>query len=203
MQHLRAVIHDLKHSNSCLIADQVSGASGKDRLVPEDPVDAALCRVWADKVNRECCSPYYAVLVRKDPKEQKHAIEALISGLRSFSRQLEKTNGPLFLPDAQVGSTQDPWKIQLRDIAPPPEMYRRSRLLHPETEARRVAGVGEWAGSCPRWTLRCCHGHSASTCSSTIAAPPSPSRETTRPSQPISHGWITPSRSRRSPHPGR
>jgi glutathione S-transferase len=81
---------------------QISGARGVDRLVPEDPVDAAQCRIWADKVNRECCSPYYAVLVRKDPGEQRSAFEALVTGLRSFSAQLEKTKGPLFLPDAQV-----------------------------------------------------------------------------------------------------
>lgn len=30
--------------------DAVSGAIGKDRLVPDDPVEAARCRVWADKV---------------------------------------------------------------------------------------------------------------------------------------------------------
>ena len=81
---------------------QVSGARGRERLVPEDPVDAARCRIWADKVNRECCSPYYSVLVRKDPKEQQLAFEALITGLRSFSSELEKSEGPLFLPDAQV-----------------------------------------------------------------------------------------------------
>ncbi len=82
--------------------------------MPEDPVEAALCRVWADKVNRECCSPYYAVLVRKDPKEQKHAFDALISGLRSFSRQLEKTNGPLFLPDAQVIMSSHDLRLSLK-----------------------------------------------------------------------------------------
>ncbi len=29
------------------------------RLVPEDAFEAARCRIWADKVNKECCSPYY------------------------------------------------------------------------------------------------------------------------------------------------
>lgn len=37
----------------------VSGAMGKDRLVPEDIFEAARCRIWADRVNKECCSPYY------------------------------------------------------------------------------------------------------------------------------------------------
>ena len=38
--------------------DAVSGATGRDRLNPEDPYLAARCRIWADKVNRDCCSPY-------------------------------------------------------------------------------------------------------------------------------------------------
>jgi glutathione S-transferase len=39
--------------------DAVSGAQGTDRLVPvDDPYEEARCRIWADKVNRECCSPY-------------------------------------------------------------------------------------------------------------------------------------------------
>ena len=38
--------------------DAVSGATGTHRLVAEDPYQAARSRIWADKVNRECCSPY-------------------------------------------------------------------------------------------------------------------------------------------------
>lgn len=38
--------------------DAVSGATGTDRLVSEDPYQAARSRLWADKVNRDCCSPY-------------------------------------------------------------------------------------------------------------------------------------------------
>ena len=38
--------------------DAVSGAQGTDRLVPEDPYLAARCRIWTDRVNRDCCSPY-------------------------------------------------------------------------------------------------------------------------------------------------
>jgi glutathione S-transferase len=61
--------------------DAVSGAQGKDRLVSEDPFLAARARVWADKVNRECCSPYYGVLVRKDDSERREHFDNLIKGL--------------------------------------------------------------------------------------------------------------------------
>jgi glutathione S-transferase len=38
--------------------DAVSGATGPDRLVSQDPYQAARCRIWTDRVNRDCCSPY-------------------------------------------------------------------------------------------------------------------------------------------------
>jgi glutathione S-transferase len=84
--------------------DQISGATGKDRLVSEDPYEAARCRVWADKVNRDCCSPYYGVLVRKEDGERMEHFEHLIGGLKAFSRELKKTSGPLFLADAQLSN---------------------------------------------------------------------------------------------------
>jgi len=92
--------------------DEISKATGKDRLRPEDPYEAARCRVWAEKVNRECCSPYYGVLVRKDRQEQMEHFQKLLEGLRAFSQELTKTPGPLFLGNQQV-STVDltllPW----------------------------------------------------------------------------------------------
>lgn len=63
------------------------------RLVPSDPYLAAKCRYWADKVNRECCSPYYGVLVRKDEAEQREHFTKLVNGLKAFSREIEKHGG--------------------------------------------------------------------------------------------------------------
>mmetsp|Transcript_7098 Transcript_7098/g.17315 ORF Transcript_7098/g.17315 Transcript_7098/m.17315 type:complete len:323 (+) Transcript_7098:159-1127(+) len=95
--------------------DEISGASGKDRLVSEDPFEAARCRVWADKVNRELCSPYYGVLVRKEDDERMEHFRSLINGLEAFSKELTKTPGPLFLADAQLSNV---------DLALVPWAYR-------------------------------------------------------------------------------
>lgn len=84
--------------------DQISGATGKDRLVSEDPYEAARSRVWCDRVNRDCCSPYYGVLVRKEDEERMEHFEKLISGLKAFSKELTKTSGPLFLADSQLSN---------------------------------------------------------------------------------------------------
>lgn len=84
--------------------DAVSGAVGTDRLVPEDPYEAARCRIWADKVNKDCCSPYYGVLVRKEDHERKEHFAKLIAGLTSFSKELTKTDGPVFLANKQLSN---------------------------------------------------------------------------------------------------
>lgn len=95
--------------------DQISAADGVDRLVPEDPYEAARCRVWADKVNREMCSPYYGVLVRKDESERMEHFQSLIKGLTSFSHELMKTPGPTFLANCQLSNVDlalIPWAFR-------------------------------------------------------------------------------------------
>lgn len=95
--------------------DQISGASGEDCLVPEDPYEAARCRVWADKVNRELCSPYYGVLVRKEDDERMEHFQSLIKGLTAFSKELTKTSGPLFLANGQLSNVDlalVPWAFR-------------------------------------------------------------------------------------------
>jgi glutathione S-transferase len=95
--------------------DQISGATGPDKLVSDDPFLQAKARIWAEKVNRECCSTYYGVLVRKEDDERRDHFASLVKGLENFSRQLEETSGPTFLPDGQLGSvdlTLLPWAFR-------------------------------------------------------------------------------------------
>ena len=101
--------------------DSVSGAEEMQRLVPSDPYAAATCRIWSDKVNRDLCSPYYGILVRKEPEERMEHFQILLKGLRAFSAQLEKTSGPTFLPDGQLSNV---------DVALIPWAWRYYVLQH-------------------------------------------------------------------------
>lgn len=96
--------------------DAVSGVLGVEQLVPvADPYEAARCRIWADKVNRDCCSPYYGVLVRKEEVERQEHFAKLLAGLTSFAKELTKTPGPTFLADAQLSSVDValiPWAFR-------------------------------------------------------------------------------------------
>jgi glutathione S-transferase len=99
-----------------------SMATTVQRLVPfNDPYEYARCRIWVDKVNRECCSPYYDILVRQDPTERQLYFQKLLSGIQSFTKELKKTSGPTFLSDGQVCSV---------DIALFPWAYRFYVLQH-------------------------------------------------------------------------
>jgi glutathione S-transferase len=113
--------------------DAVSGATGRDRLNPQDdPYEAARCRLWAEKVNRECCSPYYGVLVRKDAKERREHFDQLLSGLKRFSDELKKTSGPLFLAENQLSNVDValiPWAYRYYVF----EHYRGPAFVIPET----------------------------------------------------------------------
>ena len=76
------------------------------RLVPSDPYLASQCRYWADKLNRECCSPYYGVLVRTEEGERKAHFDKLVSGLKAFSREIERngSDGRGFLGGGRLSS---------------------------------------------------------------------------------------------------
>ena len=92
------------------------------RLVPlHDPYEYARCRIWVDKVNRDCCSPYYDILVRQDPTERQVYFQKLLTGIQSFINELKKTSGPTFLSDGQVCNV---------DIALFPWAYRFYVLQH-------------------------------------------------------------------------
>ncbi|CAB9512148.1 glutathione Stransferase [Seminavis robusta] len=121
--------------------DQVSGATGKDKLVSDDPLLAAQSRIWADKVNRDCCSPYYGVLVRKEDDERREFFDKLINGLTTFSEQLQKTPGPVFLPDGQLSNvdlTLIPWAYRYYVF----EHYRGPEYKIPES--KELEPYHEW-----------------------------------------------------------
>jgi len=122
--------------------DAISGATGKDRLVPSDPYEAARARIWADKLNRECCSPYYGVLVRKDEAERMEHFQKLLKGLKSFSQELRKTSGSLFLADNQLSSADValiPWAYRYYVF----EHYRGKEYVIP-TDDPELEPYHEW-----------------------------------------------------------
>ena len=63
----------------------------------------------------DLCSPYYGVLVRKEDDERMEHFQDLIKGLQSFSKELTKTSGPLFLANGQLSNV---------DLALVPWAYR-------------------------------------------------------------------------------
>jgi glutathione S-transferase len=103
--------------------DQVANPEDPQQrlVIQNDPYQAARCRLWAERVNRECCSPYYGVLVRKEESERQEHFQQLVRGLENFSKELSRTSGPLFLPNAQLSNV---------DLALLPWAYRYYVLEH-------------------------------------------------------------------------
>lgn len=103
--------------------DQVANAQDLTQrlVIQNDPYQAARCRLWSDKVNRECCSPYYGVLVRQSATDRRDHFAQLVRGLQSFAIELSRTSGPLFLPHGQLSNV---------DLALFPWAYRYYVLEH-------------------------------------------------------------------------
>lgn len=82
------------------------------------------CERVHGQVNRECCSPYYGVLVKIDKEEQKASFQALLNGLKAFSKELEKTPGPTFVAGAQLSAADIsilPWAFRCTCRVPLPK----------------------------------------------------------------------------------
>lgn len=76
-----------------LIDDLAKHQGSKKSLVPDDDVWLkAHLRVWADKVNKTCCSEYYNVLVQPDDDDRLSAFQRLVAARDAFAAQL----GPFF-----------------------------------------------------------------------------------------------------------
>lgn len=113
--------------------DAISGAAGEDRLVSSNPYEAARSRMWAEKLNRDCCSPYYGVLVRTDEADRMKAFQALLKGLKSFSQELRKTSGFLFLAENQLSNADIaliPWAYRYYVL----EYYRGKQYAIPSND---------------------------------------------------------------------
>lgn len=75
-------------------SQQVEGENeAYQTLLPADPLDKAECRKVSEWVNKEICSPFYIVLVRKDPVERKEAFQKIVRNLALFSKNLQ---GPFY-----------------------------------------------------------------------------------------------------------
>jgi glutathione S-transferase len=78
-------------------------------------------------------SLHSGVLVRKEDSERKEHFQTLINGLTSFSNELKKTSGPLFLPDGQLSNVDIalvPWAFRFFVL----EHYRGPEFAIPHTE---------------------------------------------------------------------
>jgi len=58
-------------------------------LLPGSPVQRATLRLKADWINKNCCSPFYQILVRKDNDERRSALGHLSSSLDELEKSAE------------------------------------------------------------------------------------------------------------------
>eukprot|EP01084_Bolivina_argentea_P174350 302029_1 len=122
--------------------DSISGATDYNKLISTDPFEAARSKIWSDKLNRECCSPYYGVLVRTNESERMEYFQKLLKGLKAFSKELSKTSGTLFLENNQFSNVDIaliPWAYRYYVF----EYYRGKDYIIP-TDDSELEAYHEW-----------------------------------------------------------
>jgi len=130
-QSQRSVVESLV---TIQFVDEVARAAGSTAppLLPLDLIERARARVWADAVNRSCCSPYYGVLVKADEEGRRESMQALLKGISTFCKEMR---GPFF-------SGTSP---SLVDYALLPWAYRYYVLPHYKGPEYAVPREGETA----------------------------------------------------------
>jgi glutathione S-transferase len=76
-------------------ADEALG--GGPTLVPGSAAQRAHARMWADKLNKKICTPFYQLLMKQAEKEQDKAAQTILQGLRDFSALALIVEGPTFV----------------------------------------------------------------------------------------------------------
>eukprot|EP00931_Biecheleriopsis_adriatica_P069142 TRINITY_DN43012_c0_g1_i1.p1 TRINITY_DN43012_c0_g1~~TRINITY_DN43012_c0_g1_i1.p1 ORF type:complete len:267 (+),score=52.17 TRINITY_DN43012_c0_g1_i1:46-846(+) len=92
-------------------ASDQAAASGAPQVMPSCPAERARARMRAEWANRNICSPFYNILVRKDQQERQEAFGKLQANLTEWVKEIK---GPLYFGDT----------LSLVDIAVFPWIYR-------------------------------------------------------------------------------
>jgi len=87
--------------------------------MPKGAFAKAQARIMASWVDRQICSPFYRVLIRKDQKERDDAFAELLANLRVFAKNIHP-QGPFF-----YGTD-----LSIVDVALAPWAYRFYILEH-------------------------------------------------------------------------
>ena len=109
-------------------ADEALG-EGQPALLPGNAAQRAHARMWADKLNKKICTPFYQLLMKQTKEEQDKAAQTILEGLKDFSANCQ---GPYFYGDefTLVDIALAPWAVGIRmDIL---KHYRQFEV--PQTE---------------------------------------------------------------------
>jgi len=120
--------------NTIQFVDEVARRNGSTEppLLPLDLIERARARMWAETVNKTCCSPYYGVLVKADEEGRRESFSTLLKGLSAFCKELKGTFFSGSIPS-------------LVDYALLPWAYRFYVLEHYKGAAYAIPREGETA----------------------------------------------------------
>ena len=93
-----AVIHEGKCIyESTVVLEYIDEAWKQgNRILPKDPYERALARIWSDHVTKKIVPPYYAHLMKKEEAARQESKDDFINNLRALTDAM-KPEGPYFM----------------------------------------------------------------------------------------------------------
>ena len=92
------IVHNGKSVyESPVCIEYVDEAWKTDRqLLPGDPYERAVARIWSNFIGSKLEPPYYRLLMKKDQAERDEAKEAIANGIKTLFAELDEKSGAFF-----------------------------------------------------------------------------------------------------------
>eukprot|EP00540_Astrosyne_radiata_P001694 CAMPEP_0116841548 /NCGR_PEP_ID=MMETSP0418-20121206/10999_1 /TAXON_ID=1158023 /ORGANISM="Astrosyne radiata, Strain 13vi08-1A" /LENGTH=289 /DNA_ID=CAMNT_0004472013 /DNA_START=163 /DNA_END=1032 /DNA_ORIENTATION=+ len=90
---------DKKVWDSLTVAEYIDAVYGGGQLLPSDPHERAMVRIWASHCSERIAVTFMRAMMTQDTENRKACLEALYQECRAFANAMVQDGGPFFLGD--------------------------------------------------------------------------------------------------------
>ena len=111
------IVHNGKSvydSQICMEYIDEAWPGGNNALLPRDPYERALVRMWSDHISKKIVPPFYALLMKETEKERQESKDAILDNILLLT-EVMSVDGPFFLGKdfGMVDIMLVPWAIRI------------------------------------------------------------------------------------------
>ena len=115
----RGLVPTIIHDGKCVYDSQIcieyidEAWPGGKALLPKNPYERALVRMWSDHIAKKIVPPFYALLMKETEKERQQSKDAILNNIMLLTEAMSN-DGPFFLGKhfGMVDVMLAPWAIR-------------------------------------------------------------------------------------------